>query len=132
MNETGVLGHFIPAFGHVVAHMQYDMYHVYTVDEHTIRAIGILHRIESGALAGELPVACQVVHTIPSRRVLYVALFLHDLAKGRGGDHSVLGAELALELGPRLGLTAEETEYGILAGTLSSGHEPYGISARYR
>jgi [protein-PII] uridylyltransferase len=110
MNEAGVFGRFIPDFGRVVAQMQYDMYHVYTVDEHTLFAIGILHKIESGQLRGELPLATQIAPTIISRRALYVAVLLHDIAKGRGGDHSVIGERIACKLGPRLGLAAEETE----------------------
>lgn len=110
MNEAGVLGRFVPDFGRVVAQMQYDMYHVFTVDEHTIQALGLLHRVEQGVLAEELPIASEVVHTLASRRALYLATFLHDIAKGRNGDHSLLGAEIALKLGPRLGLTDEETE----------------------
>ena len=110
MNEAGVLGRFIPDFGRVVAQMQYDMYHVYTVDEHTLFAIGILHKIETGLLEEELPLATQLVETIVSRRALYLAVLLHDIAKGRGGDHSVIGEQIALKLGPRLGLSAEETE----------------------
>ena len=110
MNEAGVFGRFIPDFGRVVAQMQYDMYHHYTVDEHTLFAIGILHQIESGQLKGELPLTTALAATIVSRRALYLAVLLHDIAKGRGGDHSVLGERIALKLGPRLGLTAEETE----------------------
>src|SRR4051794_6068594 len=110
MNEAGVLGRFIPDFGRVVAQMQYDMYHVYTVDEHTLFAIGILHKIESGLLKEELPLATQLMPTIISRRALYLAVLLHDIAKGRGGDHSEIGEQIALKLGPRLGLSAEETE----------------------
>ena len=110
LNEAGVFGRFIPDFGRVVAQMQYDMYHSYTVDEHTIRAIGMLNRIESGTLKDELPVASAVVHKLLSRRVLYIAVLLHDIAKGRGGDHSVLGAEVAMKLCPRLGLEQDETE----------------------
>jgi [protein-PII] uridylyltransferase len=110
MNEAGVLGRFVPDFGRVVAQMQYDMYHVYTVDEHTIQALGLLHRVEQGLLAEELPIATEVVTKVASRRALYLATFLHDIAKGRNGDHSALGAEIALKLGPRLGLTDEETE----------------------
>ena len=110
LNEAGVFGRFIPDFGRVVAQMQYDMYHSYTVDEHTIRAIGILNRIEAGALKDELPAASAVVHKLLSRRVLYLAVLLHDIAKGRGGDHSVLGAEVAMKLCPRLGLEQDETE----------------------
>lgn len=110
MNESGVFGRFVPDFGRVVAQMQYDMYHVYTVDEHSLFAIGILHQIEAGLLSEELPLATSIFPTIDSRRVLYLAVLLHDIAKGRGGDHSVLGAEVAEKLGPRLSYTAEETE----------------------
>jgi len=110
LNEAGVLGRFIPDFGRVVAQMQHDMYHVFTVDEHTIRAIDLLHRIETGDLAEDHPLATEIVHKVLSRRALYVAVLLHDIAKGRGGDHSVLGAEVAEELCPRFGLDSEETE----------------------
>jgi len=110
MNEAGVLGRFLPDFGRVVAQMQYNMYHHFTVDEHTIFAIGILHRIEQGALKEEAPIASEVVHKILSRRALYLAVFLHDIAKGRAGDHSEIGAKIAHKLGPRLGLSEEETE----------------------
>lgn len=110
MNEAGVLGRFVPDFGRVVAQMQHDMYHVFTVDEHTIRAIDLLRRIETGDLAEDHPLATDIVHKIVSRRALYAAVFLHDIAKGRGGDHSVLGAEIAEDLGPRFGLDEEETE----------------------
>ena len=110
MSESGVFGRFIPDFARVVAQMQYDMYHQYTTDEHTIRAIAILNRIEQGTLADELPVSTEMMSKIASRRALYVAVMLHDIAKGRGGDHSELGAEIATQLCPRLGLTAEETE----------------------
>ncbi|BBK34807.1 UTP--GlnB (protein PII) uridylyltransferase GlnD [Stella humosa] len=110
MSEVGLFGKFVPDFGRVVAQMQYDMYHVYTVDEHTIFALGILSRIERGQLKDDHPVASEVMPTVASRRSLYVALLLHDIAKGRGGDHSILGAEIALKLGPRFGLAPEETE----------------------
>ncbi|GAB5468851.1 MAG: [protein-PII] uridylyltransferase [Rhodospirillales bacterium] len=110
MNETGVLGRFLPDFGRVVSQMQFNMYHHFTVDEHLIKSVGILGRIERGLLAEEAPVASEVVETVLSRRVLYVALLLHDIAKGRPGDHSEVGAEVALRVGPRLGLKAEETE----------------------
>jgi len=110
MNEAGVLGRFIPDFGRVVAQMQYDMYHVYTVDEHTIRAIGILSRIEAGLLKDDHPAASEVIREVQSRRVMYIAVFLHDIAKGRGGDHSVLGSKVAEKLCPRFGFTEWETE----------------------
>lgn len=110
LNEAGVFGRFVPDFGRVVAQMQHDMYHHYTVDEHSIRAIGILASVERGELKDELPLASEIIHQVLSRRVLYLAVLLHDIAKGRGGDHSVLGAEVAMRLGPRFGLSDAETE----------------------
>jgi len=110
LNEAGVLGAFIRDFGRVVAQMQYDMYHVYTVDEHTIRAIRNLHDIENGKYIEDMPISSEVIKEVISRRALYVAVFIHDIAKGRGGDHSVLGEGVARRLCPRLGLSEEETE----------------------
>ncbi len=110
MNGAGVLGRFIRDFGRVVAQMQYDMYHIYTTDEHTLFALGILHKIDSGQLAEHLPLATQEMARIVSRRALYVGLLLHDIAKGRGGDHSEIGGRIARRLCPRLGLTPEETD----------------------
>lgn len=110
MNESGVFGRFVPEFGRVVAQMQFDMYHHYTVDEHSIRAIGLLCQIEKGELSEDHPLASGIFQQVVSRRVLYCAVLLHDIAKGRGGDHSVLGAEVAERLCPRLGLSAAETE----------------------
>ncbi|MGD8325821.1 MAG: [protein-PII] uridylyltransferase [Sphingomonadales bacterium] len=110
MNEAGIFGRFIPDFGRVVAQMQYDMYHHYTVDEHSIRAIGLLSRIEKGLLADEHPLSTEILPKLNSRRTLYVAVLLHDIAKGRGGDHSVLGEAVARKLCPRLGLSAAETD----------------------
>ncbi len=110
LSEAGVFGRFIPEFGRVVSQMQFNMYHHYTVDEHTIFALGILWKIEQGQLATEAPIATDVVHKVLSRRVLYVAVLLHDIAKGRPRDHSVVGAEIAQKICPRLGLSEEETE----------------------
>lgn len=110
MNETGVLGAFIPEFENIVAMMQYNMYHHYTVDEHTLTCISILSRIEQNKLIEDLPVASAILKEGLNRRVLYVALFLHDIAKGRPEDHSVLGAEMAAQIAPRLGLTEEEVD----------------------
>ena len=110
LNEAGVFGRFVTDFGRVVAQMQYDMYHVYTTDEHTIRAIGILNQIELGELAKDHPLSTEIIHKLLSREELYVAVLLHDIAKGRGGDHSEIGAEIAKKLCPRFGMTAEQTE----------------------
>ncbi len=110
LNEAGVLGRFVPDFGRVVAQMQYDMYHVYTVDEHTIRAIGIADGIRKGTLADDHPLACSVIGEIQSLRALFVAILLHDIAKGRGGQHAKKGAKITRKLGTRFGLTEWETE----------------------
>ena len=110
LNEAGVFGRFVPDFGRVNAQMQFDMYHHYTVDEHTIRAIGLLARIERGEMKADHPLATALVHKIVNRRALYAAVLLHDIAKGRRGDHSVLGADVALKLCPRFGLDEKETE----------------------
>jgi len=110
MSEARVLGKFVPDFGRVVAQMQFDMYHLYTVDEHTLQCLSVLHDVEAGALKEVAPIATEVVHKVLSRRALYVAVFLHDIAKGRGGDHSVLGERVARRLCPRFGMSEEETD----------------------
>src|SRR5476649_777453 len=99
MNEAGVLGHFVRAFGKVVAMMQFNMYHHYTVDEHLLRCIGVLAEIEHGANP-ETPLASELIGKLlpGNRTVLYVALFLHDIAKGRIEDHSIAGARVARRL----------------------------------
>ncbi|MEM7427807.1 MAG: [protein-PII] uridylyltransferase, partial [Pseudomonadota bacterium] len=110
MNEAGVLGRFIPDFGRIIAHMQFNMYHHYTVDEHLLRSIGVLSEIERGELGEEHPVSHEIIHALKNRRVLFVAMFLHDIAKGRDEDHSIAGERVAQELCPRLGLEPAETE----------------------
>jgi [protein-PII] uridylyltransferase len=110
LNETGFLGRFIPDWARIVGQMQFDSYHVFTVDEHTIEAVRILNTLECGDLVEVAPIATSLIDHLQSRRALYVAMLLHDIAKGRGGDHSELGAEIAQEIGPQLGLSAEETE----------------------
>ncbi len=110
LNEAGFLGYYLPDWGRIVGQMQFDTYHVYTVDEHTIEAVGVLNQLERGKLAEIAPIASGLIEQVHSRRALYLAMIMHDIAKGRGGDHSQLGAELALTVGPSLGLTPEETE----------------------
>jgi [protein-PII] uridylyltransferase len=110
MNELGVLAAFIPEFEPVVAMMQFNVYHHYTVDEHTIQCIRVLAQIERGELVEELPVASKILKEGVNRRVLYVALLLHDIGKGRPEDHSVLGAQIARRVAPRLRLNPEECE----------------------
>jgi [protein-PII] uridylyltransferase len=109
MNEAGVLGRFVPEFGRVVAMMQFNLYHHYTVDEHLIRCIGVLAEIERGKNP-EYGLANELMPNIKNRDLLYIALFLHDIAKGRPEDHSTAGAKIARRFCPRLGLSAAETE----------------------
>ena len=110
LNEAGVLGRFIPDFERIVALMQFNMYHHYTVDEHLIRTVGWLARIDRGELKEEHPLSTEIFSKIRMRRALYVAAFLHDIAKGRPESHSVAGEKVARKLCPRLGLTEAETE----------------------
>jgi [protein-PII] uridylyltransferase len=110
MNEAGVLGRFIPEFGKIVAMMQFSMYHHYTVDEHLIRAVGILSRMEKGEDDDLHPLIASMIRTIEDREALYVAVLLHDIAKGRPEDHSVAGAKVARKLCPRFGLSHKQTE----------------------
>ncbi len=110
LNESGFLGRYMPDWARIVGQMQFDTYHVFTVDEHTIEALRVLNALERGELAEVAPIASGLVEDLQSRRALYAATLLHDIAKGRGGDHSELGAEVALQVGPTIGLSGEETE----------------------
>ncbi len=110
MNEVGVLGRFVPDFGKIVALMQFNMYHHYTVDEHLIRAVGVMADVANGGLREQLPLTHELLPHLNDTRLLYVALFLHDIAKGRPEDHSTAGARIARKFCPRLGLDAAETD----------------------
>ena len=110
MNELGILARFIPEFEPIVAMMQFNMYHHYTVDEHTIQCLTNLAQIERRELIEELPLASHILKTGLNRKVLYTALLLHDLGKGRDEDHSILGARIARKVAPRLGLDKTESE----------------------
>ena len=110
MNELGILSAFIPEFEPIVAMMQFNMYHSYTVDEHTIQTIRNLAMIERNELEEELPVASSILRKGVNRKVLYTALLLHDIGKGRPEDHSILGARIARKVAPRLGLKQDEVD----------------------
>jgi len=110
MNELGVLSAFLPEFQPVVAMMQFNMYHQYTVDEHIIQCISHLAQIERRELIEELPVASSILKEGVNRRVLYVALLMHDIAKGRDEDHSILGARITRQVARRLGLKPREVD----------------------
>ena len=110
MNELGFLAKFIPEFEPIVAMMQFNMYHSYTVDEHTIQCLKTLAQIEKSELVEELPIASSILKDGVNRKVIYIALLLHDIGKGRSDDHSILGAKIAKQVSPRLGLNKQETE----------------------
>ncbi|WP_068113713.1 [protein-PII] uridylyltransferase [Tropicimonas marinistellae] len=109
MNELGVLSAFMPEFEPIVAMMQFNFYHAYTVDEHTIQCIRILAQIEHGELVEELPVASRILKKGVDRKVLYLAVLLHDIGKGRDEDHSILGARIARQVCQRFDLNEEES-----------------------
>jgi [protein-PII] uridylyltransferase len=129
MNEAGVLGRFLPDFGKIVAMMQFNLYHHYTVDEHLLRSIGILADIEQGRAQDTHALASDLLAEVEDRRILYVALLLHDIAKGRPEDHSIAGARVARRICPRLGLDDAETE---LVAWLIEQHLTMSIVAQSR
>ncbi|MDO5619934.1 MAG: [protein-PII] uridylyltransferase [Paracoccus sp. (in: a-proteobacteria)] len=110
MNELGVLAAFIPEFEPVVAMMQFNMYHHFTVDEHLIQCVAALAEIERGEHPDDLPLSSDIMRAGVNRRVLYLAVLLHDIGKGRPEDHSIIGARIARRIVTRLGLSAEEVE----------------------
>jgi [protein-PII] uridylyltransferase len=97
MNRYGVLAAYIPAFARIVGQMQFDLFHVYTVDEHTLFLVRNLRRFTVPRFAHEFPLCSEVIQTLPKPELLYLAGLFHDIAKGRGGDHSELGAQDAYD-----------------------------------
>jgi len=111
MNESGLLGRLLPDFGKIVAMMQFNMYHHYTVDEHLLRCIGVLSEIERGGGEKLHPLSHQLMPGLRKQReALYVAVLLHDIAKGRPEDHSEAGGKIARRICPHMGLSASDTE----------------------
>ncbi|WP_028455380.1 [protein-PII] uridylyltransferase [Chitinilyticum litopenaei] len=95
MNQYGVLGRYIPEFGHIVGRMQHDLFHVYTVDEHTLMVLRNLRRFAVPAFTHEYPLCSRLIEECEHPEVLYLAALFHDIGKGRGGDHSQLGRDIA-------------------------------------
>ena len=110
MNRHGVLAAILPAFRQVVGRMQYDLFHVYTVDEHTLRVLRNVARFSDPAAREEFPLAADVHTALDKPELLLLAALFHDIAKGRGGDHSVLGEQEARDFCTRLGLSAADIE----------------------
>ncbi len=109
MNRYGVLAAYLPAFGHIVGQMQHDLFHHYTVDEHTLFVVRNLRRMTVPEFAHELPMCSELIQRIPKPEVLYLAGLFHDIAKGRGGDHSELGGEEARAFAHAHGLSEFDT-----------------------
>jgi [protein-PII] uridylyltransferase len=109
MNEAGVLGRFLPEFGRIVGQTQFNMYHHFTVDEHTLKAVETIHDIERGLMQKEHPLSTELFPKILNRRALYLAMLLHDTGKGKG-DQQVEGAKQARSAALRLGLPEDEAE----------------------
>jgi len=105
MNRYGVLAAYIPLFGNIVGQMQHDMFHVYTVDEHTLFLIRNLRRLTVKQFRHEFPLCSDIISQIPKPELLYLAGLFHDIAKGRGGDHSALGAKDAQQFCVNHGLS---------------------------
>jgi len=95
MNRYGVLGRYLPAFGRIVGRMQYDLFHAYTVDEHILFVIGNLRRFALSRYDHEFPLCSQIMQALSKPELTYLAALFHDIAKGRGGDHSQLGSQEA-------------------------------------
>jgi [protein-PII] uridylyltransferase len=110
MNEAGVLGRFIPEFGRIVAQMQFNMYHSYTVDEHTLRAVGVIADVAAGELKADHPLTVQVMPLIEDREALFLAMLLHDTGKGGVGGQELAGARAARQACERLGLERQRIE----------------------
>ncbi|HEY0650263.1 [protein-PII] uridylyltransferase [Phenylobacterium sp.] len=110
MNEAGVLGRYLPEFGRIVAQMQFNMYHSYTVDEHTLRAVGVIADIGAGRLPDDHPLATGIMPLIADREALYLAMLLHDTGKGGAGGQEVAGARAARQACERLGLERSKIE----------------------
>ena len=109
MRRYGVLGRYIPEFGQVVGQMQHDLFHIYTVDAHTMMVIRQMRRLLLTSAADSFPLAARVARKLPKIELLYIAGLFHDIGKGRGGDHSDLGAADAVRFCARHGLTEEDS-----------------------
>ena len=110
LNDTGVLGRYLPSFRPIIGQMQHDLFHVYTVDQHIMMVVRNMRRFTMTEHAHEYPFCSQLIANFPRSWLLYVAALFHDIAKGRGGDHSVLGVADAVQFCEEHGLAAEDTE----------------------
>ncbi|MCX2524318.1 [protein-PII] uridylyltransferase [Larsenimonas rhizosphaerae] len=110
MARYGILGKYLPEFGHAVGLMQHDLFHIYTVDAHTLRLLEGIQRFRESRRDEQFPLAAALMHQLPRHDILWIAGLFHDVAKGRGGDHSLLGAEDARNFCARHGISARDTQ----------------------
>lgn len=110
MNTLGVLGAYLPEFGQIVGQMQHDLFHAYTVDEHTLFLVRNLRRFSCPEFQDEFPLCSHVFNQLPKHELLYIAGLFHDIAKGRGGDHSILGVADATAFCQRHSLSSFDTD----------------------
>lgn len=129
MNRYGVLGRYLPAFGAVIGRMQYDLFHAYTVDEHILFVVSNLRRFALSRYDQEFPHCSSIMQALPRPELAYLAALFHDIGKGRGGDHSALGAEDAEQFGIDHGLSRYETR---LVAWLVQNHLLLSITAQKR
>ncbi len=127
MNQYGVLAAYLEDFGHIVGRMQYDLFHVYTVDQHTLFVIRNMRRFSLAKYREQFPYACQALDQINRPELLYLAGLFHDIAKGRGGDHSELGAEIALKYARTAGMAEVD---GKLVAWLVRNHLLFSVTAQ--
>ena len=119
MNQYGILGRYLPEFGRIVGQMQHDLFHVYTVDQHILMVVRNLRRFTQPEFAHEFPLASELMSGFERHWLLYVAALYHDIAKGRGGDHSHLGSADAKSFCRRHGIAREDAELVVF---LVEGH----------
>ena len=127
MKRYGVLGRYLPAFGKVIGQMQYDLFHIYTVDAHTLLVIKNMRQFRHPEYKQQFPIAHRIIKVLPKREILYLSGLFHDIGKGRGGDHSELGAIDALEFSQQHGLSTSEAR---LVAWLVKNHLVMSITAQ--
>lgn len=127
MKRYGVLGQYLPEFGRIIGMMQYDLFHIYTVDFHTLTVIKHMRRMRYDSAREQLPLAHEVFYRLPKPELLYISGLYHDIAKGRGGDHSTLGADDAIAFCQRHGLTNWDTK---LVAWLVQNHLLMSVTAQ--
>lgn len=127
MKKYNVLGRYLPEFGQIIGQMQHDLFHIYTVDAHTMRVIRNMVRLDSADARNEYPLASRLIHRLPKLETLYIAGLYHDVAKGRGGDHSELGAIDVEDFCERHHLSERDTQ---LASWLVENHLLMSMTAQ--